>query len=108
LPDGILLEAWLQSSPETGAFEIVGGPLSKEGIACMVPENNSTFLDHTNYALVQFMQGFLRGKQPYVQIFERWFGPQSKVPLTKDLRDLMVENMELVLDFKQELPDQDL
>jgi polar amino acid transport system substrate-binding protein len=106
--DGILLEAWLQSSPETGAFEIVGGPLSKEGIACMVPENNSTFLDHTNYALVQFMQGFLRGKQPYVQIFERWFGPQSKVPLTKDLRDLMVENMELVLDFKQELPDQDL
>ena len=74
----------------------------------MVPENNSTFLDVSNYALLRFMQGFLRGKQPYVQIFDRWFGPQSVPPLTKDLRDLVIDNMQLVLDAKQELPEKDL
>ncbi len=107
--DGILLEAWLQKTPDVRkSYEIVGAPFSKEGISCMVPENNSTFLDVSNYALLRFMQGFLRGKQPYVQIFDRWFGPQSVLPLTKDLRDLVIDNMQLVLDAKQELPEKDL
>ncbi|MGB8698571.1 MAG: amino acid ABC transporter substrate-binding protein, partial [Thermosynechococcaceae cyanobacterium] len=106
--DEILLDAWLQKTSNTGNFEIVGPPFSKEGIACMVPENNSTFLDGANYSLIRFMQGFLRGKQPYIDIFDRWFGPQSVLPLTKDLRELFIENMQLVLDAKQELPDNEL
>lgn len=106
--DGILLEAWLQKTSNTQNFEIVGPPFSKEGIACMVPENNSTFLDGANYSLVRFMQGLVRGKQPYVQIFDRWFGPQSAAPLTNDLRGLVMDNMQQVLDAKQELPDKDL
>ena len=106
--DGMLLEAWIQKTPNTENFEIVGPPFSKEGIACMVPENNSTFLDGANYSLVRFMQGLLRGKQPYLQIFDRWFGPMSAMPLTKDLRALVMDNMSQVLDSKQELPDNDL
>ncbi|NJR56577.1 MAG: amino acid ABC transporter substrate-binding protein [Acaryochloris sp. CRU_2_0] len=105
--DGILLEAWLQRTPDAQKFEVVSTLFSKEGIACMVPENNSTFLDSANYALVRFMQGFLRGKQPDVQIFNRSFGPQSILPLTKDLRELVIENMQLVLDAKQEIPEDD-
>jgi polar amino acid transport system substrate-binding protein len=62
--DEFLLEAWLQNTHNTQNFEIVGLPFSKEGIACMVPENNSTFLDGANYSLVRFMEGFLRGKMP--------------------------------------------
>jgi polar amino acid transport system substrate-binding protein len=106
--DGILLEAWLQRTPNTQTFQIASTLFSKEGIACMVPENNSTFLDSANYALIRFMQGFLRGKQPYVQIFDRWFGPQSVLPLTKDLRELAIENMELALEAKHEVPEDDL
>ncbi len=106
--DGILLEAWLQKTPDTQNFKIVGLPFSKEGIACMVPENNSTFLDGANYSLVRFMQGLVRGKKPYVQIFDRWFGPQSAAPLTNDLRGLVMDNMQQVLDAKQELPEGDL
>jgi polar amino acid transport system substrate-binding protein len=106
--DEFLLEAWLQNTHNTQNFEIVGLPFSKEGIACMVPENNSTFLDGANYSLVRFMEGFLRGKMPYVQIFDRWFGPQSKTPLTSDLRGLVIDNMQQVLDAKQELPDSEL
>jgi polar amino acid transport system substrate-binding protein len=106
--DEFLLDAWLQKTANTQNFEVVGPPFSKEGIACMVPENNSTFLDGANYSLVRFMQGFLQGKMPYVQIFDRWFGPQSKTPLTNDLRELVMDNMRQVLDAKQELPDSDL
>ncbi len=106
--DGILLEAWLQRTSNTRNFQILSPLLSKEGIACMVPENNSTFLGTANYSLIRFMQGFLRQKQPYVQIFDRWFGAQSALPLSKDLRDLVIDNMRLVIDAKQEIPDSDL
>jgi polar amino acid transport system substrate-binding protein len=106
--DGILLEAWLQRTANTQKFEIVSNLFSKEGIACMVPENNSTFLDTANYALIRFMQGFLKGKQPYVQTFDRWFGAKSVMPLSNDLRELVIENMRLVIDAKQEVPENEL
>jgi polar amino acid transport system substrate-binding protein len=106
--DRILLEAWLQRTSNTQKFQILSPLLSKEGIACMVPENNSTFLDTANYSLVRFMQGFIRGKQPYLQIFDRWFGSQSLLPLSRDLRDLVIDNMRLVIDTKQEIPDSEL
>ncbi len=106
--DGILLEAGLQRTRNPQQFELVSEIFSKEGIACMVPENNSTFLDTTNYALIRFMQGFLKHKQPYVQIFDRWFGSQSLLPLSKDLRELVIENMRLVVDSKQEVSENDL
>jgi len=106
--DGILLEAGLQRTRNPQQFELVSKIFSKEGIACMVPENNSKFLDTTNYALIRFMQGFVSGKQPYLQIFDRWFGSQSLLPLSKDLRELVIENMRLVLDAKQEVPENDL
>lgn len=99
--DGILLDSWLQKAPNRQNFELVGPPFSKEGIACMVPENNSKFLDSANYALVQFMQGVLQAKQPYLQTFDRWFGPQSATPLTQDIRGLTLDNMQQVLDSKQ-------
>ena len=74
----------------------------------MLPENNSTFRDTVNYSLIHFMQGFLAGKQPYVSIFDRWFGSRGVAPLSQDLRDLVTENMQLVLDFREQLPDHDL
>jgi polar amino acid transport system substrate-binding protein len=106
--DGILLEAWLQRNRNPQRFELVSTLFSREGIACMVPENNSTFLDTANYALIRFMQGFLRDKQPYVQIFDRWFGAKSLLPLSKDLRELIIENMRLVIDAKHEVPENEL
>lgn len=106
--DGILLEGWLQRTANTQKFEIVSNLFSKEGIACMVPENNSTFLGVANYALIRFMQGFLKGKQPYVQTFDRWFGAKSVMPLSNDLRELIIDNMRLVIDAKQEVPENEL
>lgn len=105
--DGILLEGWLQAAENPEAYSIVGY-FSKEGIACMMPENNSDFADQVNYTLVRFMEGYLRGKEPYITTFDRWFGPQAKVPLSQDLRELALETMQLVIDFKEEIPDSEL
>ena len=106
--DGILLEGWLETAANADEFDIVGHAYSDEGIACMLPENNSTFQDTVNYALIRFMQGFLAGKQPYGNIFERWFGSSGVAPLTKDLRDLVTENMRLTLDSFEQLPESEL
>ncbi|QLE41959.1 amino acid ABC transporter substrate-binding protein [Nostoc sp. C052] len=107
--DSIILEAWLQQQKNPDDFAIAPDrPYSREGIACMVPENNSKFLDTVNYSLVKFMQGFVNGNQRYVTIFDRWFGSQGAVALNQDLRDLVVETMQLLIEFREEIPKSDL
>ena len=106
--DGILLEGWLEFTKRSNRYEIVPDrPYSREGIACMVPENNSDFLDSVNYTLYQFMQGFITGKTPNVQIFDRWFGPQGLIPLNRDLRSVAVETMQLSIESREEIPQTD-
>ncbi|MEL6494793.1 MAG: amino acid ABC transporter substrate-binding protein [Cyanobacteria bacterium J06623_7] len=100
--DGILLESWLNQVDNPGQWQIVGD-YSHEGIACMVPENNSQFLNSVNYSLIEFMQGLLDGRPEYVTIFERWFGSQGVLPLTQDLKSIMIDNMQLLIDFKDRI-----
>nr|WP_242039585.1 amino acid ABC transporter substrate-binding protein [Anabaena sphaerica] len=107
--DSILLEGWLQTAKNQDSFAIVPPrPYSREGIACMVPENNSKFLDSVNYSLVKFMQGLVNDNPKYVAIFDRWFGFQGAVYLNQDLRDLAVETMQLMIEFHEEIPQKDL
>jgi polar amino acid transport system substrate-binding protein len=103
--DGLLLAGWLQSSGNSKNFEVAGASYSKEGIACMVPENNSKLLDSVNYSLMSFMQGFVRGKQKDVSIFDKWFGPKGAVPLNADVRAQVKENLQFILDLREEVPD---
>lgn len=105
--DGLLLESWLSKHHKRGEFQIVGD-FSREGIACMVPENNSQFLNLVNYSLIEFMQGFLDRKPQYMAIFEQWFGAQGALPLTQDLRTIMIDNMQLLIDFKDRVVDSEL
>ena len=98
--DGILLESWLHTTSNPENYQIVGY-YSREGIACMVPENNSQLLNTVNYSLVEFMEGFLDGREEYISIFDRWFGSQGILPLTEDLKNLMIENMLLLVDFTE-------
>jgi polar amino acid transport system substrate-binding protein len=104
--DGVLLEAELNATGKWRDFKIVGGePLSKEGVSCMVPENNSRFLDNVNYALFRYMQGFVKGETQATQIFDRWFGPGSRLPLSRDYRELVIETMRLAVDSREEIQD---
>jgi polar amino acid transport system substrate-binding protein len=107
--DSILLEGWLQTAKNQNSFAIVPPrPYSREGIACMVPENNSKFLNSVNYSLVKFMQGFVNNNPKYVAIFDRWFGSQGAVYLNQDLRDLAGETMQLMIEFHEPIPQKDL
>ena len=103
--DGLLLEGWLQKTANTDKFQVDSYAYSKEGVACMVPENNSKLLDKTNFALLSFMQGFVTSKPAATAIFDKWFGPNSVVPLNQDLRGLVKDNMQNILDMREELPD---
>lgn len=106
--DGNLLYSWLARNPSSSSFKVAPDSYSKEGIACMLPENNSRFEGAVNKALVRYMQGFLANRSPYTDIFDRWFGPNSVVPATQELRNLYIDTMQLIVDFKEELPEQDL
>lgn len=57
-------------------------PYARYGIACMVPENNSSFLDLVNYSLMQMMQGYVNGDTSLVN---RWFGSEGIVDLPPEL-----------------------
>lgn len=100
--DGILLESWLQNISHPARFQIVGD-FSNEGIACMLPEDNSQFMNTVNYSLFEFMQGFLAEQPEYVAIFDRWFGDQGALPLTQDFKSIMIDNMQLMIDFKDKI-----
>ena len=100
--DGILLESWLQTIGDRDKWQIVGD-FSREGIACMIPENNSQFMNTVNYSLIEFMQGVLNDRPEYVSIFERWFGARGVLPLTQDLKSIMIDNMQLLIDFKDQI-----
>lgn len=74
----------LKDNPQ--AYEIVPDQaLANFGIACMVPENNSTFLDDVNYAIVKMMQDYVTNDTATVSQIDRWFGEQGIVPIPKEL-----------------------
>ncbi|MGK7953416.1 MAG: extracellular substrate binding-like orphan protein GrrP [Xenococcaceae cyanobacterium] len=60
-------------------------PYARYGIACMVPEDDSSFLDLVNYSLVKFMQGYVTEEQSSVELVERWFGQAGIVELPSEL-----------------------
>jgi polar amino acid transport system substrate-binding protein len=106
--DGMLLYAWLQRQSKPGvsgaAYEVSADAYSREGIACMLPQNNSAFQRVVDLALIRYMQGYLRGEPRERAIFARWFGPQGTTPLTQDVTSLFIETMQLMVDFKEEVP----
>ena len=54
-------------------------PYGRYGIACMMPENDSSFRDLVNYSLVKFMQGFVTNEKSSTDIIDRWFGRQEGI-----------------------------
>lgn len=102
--DGVLLYSWLARQPKPGLFKVAADAYSKEGIACMLPQDDSAFQRIVDIALIRYMQGFLDRKPKETAIFDQWFGPNSAAPLTVDLRELSIETMQLMVDLKEGAP----
>jgi polar amino acid transport system substrate-binding protein len=84
--DGVLLEGFRQTVSQPDAFQVVPQQAySREGVACIFPEENSKFQDLVNYTLVKLMQGYLDGEPRSVETVNRWFGPDGVVTIDPNL-----------------------
>ena len=76
-------------------------PYGRYGVACIVPENNSTFLNIANYAIAQMMEGYLIGDPDSLNLVNKWFGPEGVIEivdpkLIKDFYENTIINHEQI------------
>ena len=76
-------------------------PYARYGVACMVRENNSGFLNIANYAIAKMMEGYLIGDQESLDLVNKWFGPESVIEiidpkLIKDFYENTIINHEQI------------
>jgi polar amino acid transport system substrate-binding protein len=100
--DGLLLQALRLNSPNPNAFEVTPStPYVRQGIACMLPEQNSEFRDLVNYTVVKFMQAYVEGKPEAVAIINRWFGAEGATPIDPELIQTFFEN---IIELHEQIP----
>ena len=72
----------------------------RHGIACMVPEHDSTFLNLVNFTIAKMMDGYLNDDPRYVAIVNRYFGEDGIVPIEpqriKDFFEMIIITREQV------------
>jgi polar amino acid transport system substrate-binding protein len=74
----------LKANPENFAL-IPVEPYARYGVGCIVPENNSTFLNSVNRAIAKLMQGYIIGDQKSVNLVNRWLGKKGLVEIPETL-----------------------
>ncbi len=79
--DGVILAGTILRDNPTAYKISPTEPYAYFGVGCMVPENNSTFLDDVNYSIVKMMQDYLTGEETTVTQLDRWFGAEGLVPI---------------------------
>lgn len=83
---GIILEGYRQTVSQPQGYRVIPDrPYSKVAMACMVPENNSKFLDLVNFSIVRLMQGYLDGETSSIEMVDRWFGKNGVISIDRDL-----------------------
>lgn len=80
----VLAGTILKSKPETYALVPVR-PYARYGVGCMVPQNNSVFLNAVNRAIAKLMQGYIIGDKKSVEMVNQWLGPKGLVELPEEL-----------------------
>lgn len=80
----VLAGTILKSGPENFALVPVK-PYGRYGVGCMVPQDNSVFLNSVNRAIAKMMQGYIVGDKKYVNIVNQWLGPNGIVEFPEDL-----------------------
>jgi len=106
--DFIVLEGVRQIQQNPEAYEIVPEkPYARYGVACMVPENNSTFLNLVNFSIVKLMQGYVVNDPQSVEMINRWFGAEGLVPIAPDVvrdffKSIIITKEQIPLDRSQE------
>ncbi len=100
--DTVILDGERQRLGSEGYKLVPQDPYARYGIACMVPEDNSTFLNLVNYSIAKFMQGYLIGDQKYQEMVNRWIGPEGIVNIVKP--DAVKEFFEYTIMTREQIP----
>jgi polar amino acid transport system substrate-binding protein len=83
--DGVLLEGMRQTLENPEAYAILPNtPIQPEVYSCILPKENSEFMEIVNRSLIGFMEGVLNNDSENVAVFERWFGENGVVPSNQD------------------------
>jgi polar amino acid transport system substrate-binding protein len=102
--DGVLLEAARRSSPKGDMFKVVPPypqrPFDRQNYACMVPENNSKFLDYSNLAIARLMMGVISDDPRFTVVVDRWFGPKGLFPID---RQLFIDYFREAIDTREQI-----
>ena len=100
--DSVLLAgAMLPRDPEDQYGLYPPDPYARYGISCMVPEDNSGFLDVVNYSLVKLMEGYVSQEPQSVEMINRWFGPEGLVPMSSTLINSFFET---IIQTREQIP----
>ena len=84
--DSVLLGGLVAQKGGTDVYELAPAePYQRYGIACMVPQNNSTFLNMVDYAIAGLLQGYVSGDQQALTTVNQWIGPGGIVPIPQEL-----------------------
>ncbi|ACB49664.1 putative extracellular solute-binding protein, family 3 [Crocosphaera subtropica ATCC 51142] len=99
--DGTILEGTRQTLTNPNAYKVVPDEsYFKHGIACMVPEQDSTFLNLVNLTIGKLMDGYIRGDSRYVEMVNRYFGEEGIVPFEpariKDFFEIIIITREQI------------
>lgn len=54
------------------------------GVACIVPQNNSTFLNLANFAIARMMEGYLVGNAEMTNKVSQWFGNNGVITIVPE------------------------
>jgi polar amino acid transport system substrate-binding protein len=80
------LEPYAKRFKDTRVYELVPREAyGRYAVGCIVPENNSTFRNLANLAVVGLLQGYLEDEPEAVAAINRWFGPKGIVQLPSDM-----------------------
>lgn len=83
--DSVILDGQRQTMNPDNYELVPTEPYARFGMACILPENDSSFRELVNYSLLKMMDNYLAGEQAAVEIIERWFGPQGVVSIDENL-----------------------
>ncbi|MDJ0678272.1 MAG: extracellular substrate binding-like orphan protein GrrP [Xenococcaceae cyanobacterium MO_167.B52] len=81
--DSVILEGVRQQISSNDYKLFPKEPYGRYGVACIVPENNSTFLNMADYAIAKMMEGYLVGDQDSLDMVNKWFGPGGVIEIIK-------------------------
>lgn len=83
--DTVVLAGGIQKSNPSNYELVPAEPFARYGVACMMPEDNSTFRNVVNQSIAKMLQGYIDNDPKYTAMVNKWIGDQGIVELPSEL-----------------------